>query len=252
MSASAEYFDAVCMSIETSGRRGSVAVGRGNAVLAEETFDTLHQHSVALLPAVDRLVRRIGGSPQSIAEVYVSAGPGSFTGLRIGVTFARALAYALGAKVVCVPSLEAIAQNALRAAPAPERAAVLLDAKRNHVFAACFELAGDRYVPLDDPAEREPQAYLRQLGPIAVLGEGVALHAEAVARCPQARVLAEDLHAAGACVVYQLGRLRARQGEFAELAEIIPSYIRRPEAEERWEKRKRDEPGASGASGSRA
>jgi len=225
------------IAVETSGSLGSVAIGLGEAILAEEAFDARNNHGVALLPAVDRLVRGCGFSPQAIHQIYVSAGPGSFTGLRIGLTLARTLAYAANAQVVRVPSLEVIAQNAMTLPDPPRRIAVLLDAKRNHVFAACFERAGTSYAPIDEPAEREPVSYLTSLGVVGVLGEGAVRHAAALARCPMATRLPDALHAGKARVVYALGRVRAAEGAFTSMAELTPIYIRRPEAEERWESR---------------
>lgn len=229
------------LAVETSGSQGSVAIGRGDTVLAEEAFDTCDAHSVALLPAVARLVGECRFAPQDVAYVYVSAGPGSFTGLRIGMTVARTLAYAVGSRVVCVPSLAVAAQNALRLAGPPARVAVLLDAKRRHVFAACFERRGDAYEALDGPEEREPAGYLEGLGAVAVLGEGVSRHADAIAACPRATVLPEALNAGQARVVYALGRASAARGAFAAPADLSPMYVRRPEAEERWDLRQSEE-----------
>ncbi|MCB9849213.1 MAG: tRNA (adenosine(37)-N6)-threonylcarbamoyltransferase complex dimerization subunit type 1 TsaB [Phycisphaerales bacterium] len=225
------------VAVETSGSCGSVAVGMGDEILGSERFDARNNHGVELLPTVDRLTRRHGIAPAEIAQVYVSGGPGSFTGLRIGVTFAKALAHASGAKVVRVPTLTVIAQNALDLPQPPARVAAILDAKRKNVFAASFALQDQAYVPMDEPDERDPADYLASLGEVAVLGEGVARHAEVLKRLPNVTVLADELHEARAAIVYQLGREQAARGDFIAQNELAPSYIRRPEAEERWEER---------------
>jgi tRNA threonylcarbamoyladenosine biosynthesis protein TsaB len=225
------------IAVETSGRLGSVAVGRGPRVLAAGSFSTLQRHGVDLLPTVDRRCREAGVGPAEIGVVYASGGPGSFTGVRIGLTFAKALAMARGIRTVRVPSLQVIAQNALQIEPRPARVAVILDAKRGNVYCAHFELDGEHYVPLDEPAEREPGAYLRGLGPIGVLGDGVNQHRAAVASAPQAQVLPPELYAGRAEVVYALGRSLAELGRFSSLDELVPVYIRRPEAEEKWDAR---------------
>ena len=135
------------LAVETSGRIGGVAVGVGPAVLEARTFRTALRHAAELLPAVEGLCRDHGLRPDAVDEVYVSGGPGSFTGLRIGVTFARTLALACGAKIVRVPTLTVIAQNALEASEAPATVAVVLDAKRRRIFAAVFALEDGAYRP---------------------------------------------------------------------------------------------------------
>lgn len=231
MSGSAEI---VSLAIETSGKVGSVAVARGARVVAGDSFSTLQQHGVELLPTVDRLCRGAGVRPADVQHVYASGGPGSFTGVRIGLTFAKALAFARGASVVRVPSLEVIAQNALDSPARPARVAVILDAKRGHVYAAHFDLEAGRYVPRDEPAERDPAVYLAQLGPIGVLGEGVPLHRAVVEQCANTTILGEQFHSARATVVHAIGRRMAQDGEFCSLDNLIPIYIRAPEAEEKW------------------
>lgn len=230
------------IAVETSGSRGSVSVGRGDDILADETFDARHSHSVALLPAADRLIRACGITPRDLALVYVSAGPGSFTGLRIGVTFARTVAFATQARIVPVSSLAVVAQNALRRSSPPERVVAMLDAKRQHVFAQCFALRNGTYQAVDKADERAPAEYLATLGAVAVLGEGVGRHGAAIAACPGATVLTDELHAASARQVFRLGRGLAAQGAFVPAGVLTPVYIRRPEAEERWEKRQSTPP----------
>src|SRR5262245_35991840 len=109
------------LAFETSGALGSVALGRGQAVLGVRRFTRPRAHAVEFAPAVDALCREHGVITTSIAFVFVSAGPGSFTGLRIGITAARIMAMAVGARVVALPTLEVIAQNALEAQPRPRR-----------------------------------------------------------------------------------------------------------------------------------
>ena len=77
------------LSVETSGRAGSVAAGRGDELLAEKTFCGLMRHSIELFPAIKAVLGQIGSGISDVAEIYVSAGPGSFTGLRIGITMAK-------------------------------------------------------------------------------------------------------------------------------------------------------------------
>ena len=103
-----------------------------------QSFAEVGRHAVDFLPAVDAMCRAHGVTPADIGQVFVSAGPGSFTGLRIGITAARMIALAVGARLVGVPTLEVIAQNAADQAEPPGRVVVMIDAKRNRVYAATF------------------------------------------------------------------------------------------------------------------
>lgn len=225
------------ISIETSGRLGSVAVSVGGTVVACDQFAASHNHGVELLPVISRLCAQAGVSPDQVARVYVSGGPGSFTGLRVGITFAKSIALARGARMVRVPTLDVIAQNALNANKSPDRVAVVLDAKRLRVYANWFERDGDCYVARDEPAERDPQSFLKSLAPIAVLGEGVSYHRDAIESVSGVTILSEQHNQPLAEVVYRLGEAMAGLGEFTDINAMIPIYVRAPEAEEKWRQR---------------
>lgn len=226
------------IAIETSSRRGSVAIGEGLAVRGVATFSADARHGSELLPAIDRLCGESGWARESIGQVHVSIGPGSFTGLRVAVTTARHLALGLGTKIVAVPSLAVIADNArLAGAGAPERVAVILDAKRGQVFAGWFELSGGWYESRGDPVLVEPRAWLESLPrPLAVMGEGVGYHRAAV-DATDVQVLEETIWLPRAESVIRLGWRMAEAGQFAAERAVTPLYIRRPEAEEVWERR---------------
>src|SRR5678809_1065254 len=119
------------IAIETSGRIGSVAVVVDDQILAEAQFPHGLQHAAHLIPLIDRLTRAEGWTPRDIEHLYVSIGPGSFTGLRIGVTLAKTMALATGVKLVAVPSVRVLVENA----PADARHVIIvLDAKREQIF----------------------------------------------------------------------------------------------------------------------
>ena len=96
------------LAIETSARVGSIAAANDGVVLAEEQFEHGLQHAAQIVPILDRLCRAQGWSPREIEHLYVSAGPGSFTGLRIGITLAKTMALATGVKIVAVPTVRVL------------------------------------------------------------------------------------------------------------------------------------------------
>jgi tRNA threonylcarbamoyladenosine biosynthesis protein TsaB len=242
------------VAIETSGRVGSVAVAAGDRLLGERELPPAMRHAVELMPAIRQLTAAQGWSPAEIQHLYLSLGPGSFTGLRIAVAIARAMAQASAAKLVGVPSLDVLAENA-----PPDCRIVLpiLDAKRGQVFAARYERAREggelqQTIPagLVDPAEFVRHAVSRaiemaggdgareKLGTltIGILGEGVDYHRAALfTQDPRGMTLREvdRAHWPGrAATVHRLGYRRALAGAFSDPATLLPLYIRLPEAEE--------------------
>lgn len=242
------------VAIETSGRHGSVAVARGLELLAQRELSSAMRHTVELMPAVQSLTQAQGWKPSEIDHLYLSLGPGSFTGLRIAVAIARALHQATGCKLVGIPSLQVIAENA-----PPEFAIVLpiLDAKRNQVFAARYERTSDGTLTetaapaLVDPAAFLQEALIRADHPsskletrisklkIALLGEGLDYHRPALFSTPHENVteLPKPLWYGTAATVHRLGWKQAQQNNFANPATLLPIYIRLPEAEEVYRKK---------------
>lgn len=225
------------LAIETSCRIGCVALGSGGALLCERYLCQAQRHAQDLLPAIAAVCRENGVAPGDITEVYVSVGPGSFTGLRIGVATARILAMGGGVKLVPVPTLEVIAQNALDAPKPPDRVAVILDAKRGRVYGACFERREDAYVAVTEPAECDPATLLSRLAPTdGVFGEGIDRHREVV-EASGLDVLPESLAQPRGSTVLALGFAIAQAGGYVSPRNLVPLYIRPPEAEEKWAQR---------------
>ena len=127
------------LAIETSGRSGSAAIADDSGLIAVGQLPGQMQHAAELIPTIAMLLDEHDWPRDSLTDVFVSIGPGSFTGLRIGVSVARTLAWSIGARIVAVPTVDALALNALDADPVPEHVAVVLDAKRKQIYTAAFE-----------------------------------------------------------------------------------------------------------------
>ena len=144
------------LAVETSSRIGSVAIALGEKMLAETTFSAPLKHSAELFPAIGALLESCDRGPRQIEHIYISAGPGSFTGLRIATAFAKTMHLANGARIVSVDTLDAVASNVINlskqeGSPASnpaqhemedERVAVIVDAKRGQFFIAAYERRG--------------------------------------------------------------------------------------------------------------
>lgn len=225
------------VAIETTGRQGSVLVAVDDEVVGMTRFSADLQHATELLPSIDRLCRSVNWRPDQLDEVYVSAGPGSFTGCRIGVTVARSLALAVGVRLIRVPTVDVLARNALRHEPPPERLVVVLDAQRREIYSTEFLLVNGRYSRETETVRGLPREILAcRPRPCAALGEGVAFHRGEIEELGLT-ILPEKLWPARAENVLVVGRERARREEYTPAERLAPIYIRLPEAEEKWRQR---------------
>lgn len=229
------------IAVETSGRRGSVAIALGPDLVGRRDFSADMQHARDMLPEMDRLLGEHQWRPEGVDQCYLSIGPGSFTGLRVAVAFARHFALATAARICAVPTLDVIAENCCGIEQPPEHLAVVLDAKRKQVFAALFAYDGEVYRRTVEPRMAEPAAILAAAPtPLSVMGEGIDYHRPAI-EASGAQILDSSLWCPTAAGVHQVGWRMACAGEFTDPARLVPDYLRRPEAEELWEKRHRTE-----------
>ena len=247
------------MAIETSGRIGGVSLAQGHRLLCEQEFTAAQCHAAELLPTMSRLCDRQGWQARDIEQLHVSIGPGSFTGLRIAVTVAKTLAWSQGTRIVPVPSTEALVLNAAPVAGKDQdvqTVAVILDAKRREVFAAVYQRIGEVTSPNAEaagfasgfrctlePTVISPRELLACTGrPLHVLGEGLVQHKRELADDNEVVCLGECYWQPRARNVHQCGCLRAQAGLFCSPQELMPTYLRRPEAVERWEQLHGKEP----------
>lgn len=225
------------LAIETSSRNGSVAIATGNQLLKQIKLPPQMRHAIELMPAIDRLLSEAGWRPADLNHLYVSTGPGSFTGLRISITIVRSLAQITGAQVVAVPTLDAVALNA---PPDVQNLAVILDAKRGQVFAARYVRQNDQLVRTWGPGLIEPDRFTRETPfPVTLAGEGVDYHRTAVQSVlgESYRELPRELWFATAAGIHAIGLKLAANGDFTPWQRLLPTYIRLAEAEEVWRKK---------------
>jgi len=243
------------LAIETSGRTGSAALAVGGQVLAEKTFSGPMRHNAELFPAVCGLLGAAGHRANEIEQIYISVGPGSFTGLRIAVTMAKIMNLAESVKIVAVDTLDVIAANASDYVEQEkadiERIAAILDAKRGQFFIAAYSpccalgAAGQRRKcrwekVLADSLMSVSQFFqwfaLNQSGsgfagsakPLWLLGEGLVYYREKFA-AEGIEFLPERYWVPTAKKVHLLGWEKALAGEFADAKTLEPNYLRLPD-----------------------
>jgi tRNA threonylcarbamoyladenosine biosynthesis protein TsaB len=224
------------LAVETSGRIGSVALVEDGQVLAVDEFPHGLQHAAHIITRIQMLCDRLGWKPNDIDEIYVSIGPGSFTGLRIGVTLAKTFAFATGARVVAVPAAPGLAENA---PPEASELVIVLDAKRDQIFTARFaRTRSEAWKEVEPPHLDGLASMLSRAGrPVWLLGDGIPQHRKFIPSDPQIHETAEATWRPRAETIANLGFHLARLGAFVDPERLEPLYIRKPEAEEVWEKK---------------
>ncbi len=235
------------LAVETSGARGGIALAEGGdfRLIDEARLSEGLRHGRDLVLAAKTACERAGWDRRRIDCVAVSIGPGSFTGIRIAVTFAKFIAYDTGAKVVAVPSLRALAENA----PGDrQRIVPIVDAKRGGLFASIFVRhdntrarrgsggVSPSFEEVFGPALIEPEALAARLqAPAYILGHGIVKGRAALSAFEFAPADLWDIQpGAIARLAFEL----AARGDFADPLRLEPIYIRPPEAQEIWERRK--------------
>ena len=227
------------LAIDTASSVSSVAVASEGKLQAEVTVEAGRTHSETLLSHIEGALSFAGVERSALTGVAVSIGPGSFTGLRIGLATAKAIAYGLGIPLVGVSTLAALAL----AVPVPDvHTLALMDAQKGNAYAGLYEWRDGslhevhpvRVAPL---AEAISEAADRGK-PVFLTGELAVKKRARLGNLPDNVTLAPaHLLTARASHVAWLGIARLAAGECDDLMTLEPFYIRRSEAEVLWEKR---------------
>ena len=229
------------LAIETSGRIGSVAIALGEQMLIEAYFSGPMRHSAEIFPAVDRLLHCFSRKPKEIEHIYISVGPGSFTGLRIAVALAKTMHLANAAKIVAVDTLDVIAANATdyikeEKAKGLTKIATILDAKRSQFFIAVYQNKQGRWKKSVPDCLMTARQFLEKSAgktqPIWLLGEGLVYYKDKF-KADGIHFLNERYWSPRAEKVHLLGWQKALAGQFADPLTLQPTYLRRPDIKEK-------------------
>ena len=222
------------LALETATDRASVAVGRSGADAVEESLTGARRHAAALLPMVEAALRRRGATLDEVTGLVVSDGPGSFTGLRVGATAAKALARTRGLPLRTAPSLLARA-----AGVADDSGGVVLavsDALRGEVYAAAYRFAPGRVTVELEPGVWRPEA-LAALGlrPDVLVGEAPPAPRAVLEQATGLGMITPPEGVPRASVLVALTGTDGGTHEVADAAAWEPAYGRPAEAQARWE-----------------
>lgn len=243
------------LAVETSSRIGSVAVALNGKMLGETVFSAPLSHSAEIFPAIRELFDQFNLKPGQIEHIYISGGPGSFTGLRIATTLAKIMQLAHAAKIVTVDTLDVVAANVINLIPentlstsnhklpamSGERVAAVLDAKRGQFFIAVYEHDQDNE---QDVAGRSfwkkvlPDCLMTisqfldrfacEAKPIWLLGDGLLYYKDKF-QADSVHFFDEKYWSPRAGKVLLLGWQMALKEQFADALTLTPNYLRKPD-----------------------
>jgi tRNA threonylcarbamoyladenosine biosynthesis protein TsaB len=219
------------LGIETSGRAGAIAVCRSGQILASRSLEQVgRRHAQTLVAESVSLLRECCLTLRDCQAVAVSIGPGSFTGLRVGVVFAKTLAYAAGCQVAAVDTLAAIAENSPSDVSVVD---VVVDAERSELYAARYGRdASGQFVREGALVTVSREAWCAAVSEgVAVSGPGLEGTAESVPTF--CRVLSSDCWQPRASVVAVLGERQLAASRADDLWTLEPLYVRKSAAEEK-------------------
>ena len=223
----------ILLGIETATKVCGVALVRESQVLGERSLEEENVHAEKVLTLVDQTLADVGCSIAEVDAVAVSIGPGSFTGLRIGLSTAKGLSFALNQTLVGVPTLRGLAHRVVQAGQVPVGWSVLavIDARRDEVYGQCFNVLHGDLVPLWKESDLTMADLLGQIGEIGVVatGDGCGkLSAYLYEHESRVRIRFVDARIAhcSAASVAVLGAELLRAGQLSDARTLEPLYIK--------------------------
>ena len=230
------------LALDSSGLVASVAIVEDTQMIAEYTINYKKTHSQTLLPMIDEVAQMIGLDMTSIDAIALPAGPGSFTGLRIGAATAKGLGLALDKPLVAVPTIAALAYNLYGS---NSLICPLMDARRGQVYTGVYYFEGDNMVTLKEQCAESIEATIEYLNkekrPVIFLGDGVPVHKGVIGDMMNGEYSFAPAHLnrqrAGALAA--LASIYYAKGEIVSADDYRPDYLRLSQAErERAKKEK--------------
>ncbi len=222
------------MALDSSGLVASVALVEDDNLLGEYSVNYQTTHSQTMLCMLDDLLHTIGLDLEDVDAIAVAAGPGSFTGLRIGSATAKGLGLALEKPLIHVPTVDALACNLWGCA---DLVCPLMDARRGQTYTGLYRLADHELEILVPqcavPVEEITEQINRRGEPVVFLGDGVPVFTDFLEqRCEVSYSFAPaHMNRQRAAAVAWLGMRYAREGRLETADEHVPEYLRMSQAE---------------------
>ena len=221
------------LAIDTSTNVLGVAVANEKGIIGEQITFTKRNHSVRAMPSIEAILKECGLKPGDLDKIVVAKGPGSYTGVRIGVTIAKSLAWSLGIQLIGISSLEALALNGryFNGLICP-----LFDARRGQIYTSLFKWDNEELVRIEEDQNVLASDWATHLQsfnqPILFIGNDTPIHRETFIE-----ILKDQ------AIMAPLSLQHARPGELAlhgmnlpaeDIHSFVPNYVRLAEAEAKW------------------
>jgi tRNA threonylcarbamoyladenosine biosynthesis protein TsaB len=222
------------LAVDTTTPSGSVALLEDDVLLGEANIESAATHSARLLRSVDFLLGAHGRDVKDVGAFAVAVGPGSFTGIRIGVGAVKSLAFASGKPVAPVSTLLALAVKL--AADGPRLVCPLLDAKKEEIYAGLFEARKAGLTELIPQGAYTPDAFFARLPArrvIAFAGSGLAAYRAKLLPYVRDKARFPRRSSFLAAEIGRIGCGMIREGQGIDAASLEPFYFRRSQAEEK-------------------
>ncbi len=221
------------LAIDTSALTATAAILSGETLLGEISTTTRLTHSQTIMPMIDELLKKVNLDISDIDLFACSEGPGSFTGLRIGIGTIKGLAYGLGKSVVGVSTLEALAHNI---AFTDCVISPIMDARRGQVYNAIYRWNGEKLECIKEPRALATHELCGELTEKTIfVGDGVKVHREKITELMGENALfappQHQLQRAGSVAYAALDK------KPVDSAELTAVYLRKPQAEREREER---------------
>lgn len=229
----------IVLAIDTCDSRGSVALLREGVVLASAEHDSAGEYSAWLLPAVEGVLKKAGVGMSNVEAYGVASGPGSFTGVRVGLTTVKAWGEVYGKPLVAVSRLEAMASQAVTDAA---YVAAFANAQRGQVFGAVYRRKGDGLERLGDEMVIAAGKFVETAGELVQGGQIAwvspdAAHLVVEAAWKDRERRGETVKSVSGYLAPVIGRMAASEvaaGRFTDALALDANYVRRSDAEIFW------------------
>jgi tRNA threonylcarbamoyladenosine biosynthesis protein TsaB len=230
------------LAVESATDTAAVALADEDGPLGSVLLARGRRHTETLAPAIDTLCRRLGVALADLDLVGVDVGPGLFTGLRVGLATAKALAFALGLPVATATSLEVLAHSLLGSgAPEGSLLVPVVDARRSEVFSARFRVAPPTLVETAPAALWAPEALASDLAdlaePLILAGDGARRYGAVFGALPGATVAGPAYGAPPVAALAELCLARGLSGLVHRAERVLPLYLRPADARINWDQR---------------
>lgn len=229
------------LGIDTSSMAASVAVIEDNKLICEYTINTKKTHSQKLMPMIENMLGLSDLNVREIDAIAVCEGPGSFTGLRIGMATAKAIAHVNDIPVIGVNSLEALAANMNLC---DKKICSILDAQRNQVYTGRYQYEGTKLVEIKEIGIQQIDELLEELAQSGeqwiLVGEAVYKYEDKIREIENIEIPAASNNVTKAGSLCSVAKVKFDEGkDIFDCYTVNPLYIRKSQAEEQYEEKQR-------------